>query len=154
MANLKGTQAANASFFPVPSAEGQAEEIVIFGDLTLAAGGASGDIIEMLPWPRNMTLVDLIADCEGLAGTTWTADVGIMSGNWGDSGTRTMGAEIMTGKAFAGAGIFRADVAGFSRLASAANDRSIGVKGTTITGPTTGKKLRLTARFRPLVEGV
>lgn len=153
MANFKGTQAAQANYFPVPSADCQAEDIVVFGDLTLAAGSASGDIFELLPWPRNMTLVDLIADCEGLAGTTFTADIGIMSGNWGDSGTRTMGAEIMTGKAFAAAGIFRADVAGFTRLAPAANDRSIGLKGTTITGPTTGKKLRVTARFRPLVEG-
>lgn len=153
MANLKSTQATNAAYFPVPSADGQAELIVVHADHTLAAGGADGDIIEMLPWPANTVLVDVIVDTEDL-GATWTADVGVMSGAWGGSGARTCDASIMTGKAFGTAGIYRADVAGFARAAASATDRSIGVKGTTIGTPTTGAKLRMTALFRPIVEGV
>jgi hypothetical protein len=153
MAMLKGTQATNAKYFPVPSADSQSEVIAIFGDLVLAAGGASGDIIEMLPWPAGYVLVDVIVDTGDL-GTTWTADVGLMSGVWGATGTRTMGAEIMTGKAFGTAGIYRADVAGFGRIAPATTDRSIGIKGTTIGSPTTSAVARVTALFRPQVEGV
>jgi hypothetical protein len=152
MANLKSTQATNAAYFPIPSADRQAELTPIFADYVLTAGSASGDIIEMIPWPRNTKLVDLYVDTEDL-GTTWTADVGVMSGAWGDAGARTCGAEIMTGKAFGTAGVYRADVSGFSMLAAAATDRSIGIKGTTVGTPTAGAKVRVHATFRPLVEG-
>lgn len=153
MANLKSVQAAGAALYPIPSANGAAETVPIFGDFTLPSGLASGDIIEMVPLPAGYVLVDAIVDCESL-GAPFTADVGLLSGNWGDSGVRTMGSEISTGKAFGTAGIYRADKAGFSRIAPTTNNRSIGIKGTTITTPVVGAKVRLTAFVRPQVEGV
>lgn len=152
MANFKSTQAAGAAFYPIPSADKQTDLIPIVGDYTLVAGGASGDVIEMCPLPAGYVVVDVIVDTEDL-GTTWTGDVGIMSGNWAATGVRTCGAQFMTGKAFGTAGVYRADAAGFSRVAPAANDRSIGIVGTTIGTPTTGAKIRLTAMCRPMVEG-
>jgi len=153
MPNFKGTQATQAAFFPTPNPDGQADLIAITGELVLPAGTASGDIFEVVPYPENCTLVDLIADVED-CGTTFTADVGIMSGAWGDSGTRTCGAEFMTGKAFGTAGIYRADVVGFTHIAPSTTTRSIGVRGTTIGTPTTGAKIYITATFRPQVEGL
>lgn len=153
MANLKSPWATNASFYPVPSSDGSTDLLAVSETHTLAAGGASGDIIEAIPYPPNMTLVDAYVDTEDL-GTTWTADVGIMSGKWGDSGARTCGAELMTGKAFGTTGVYRADVPGFSRIAPSTDTRSIGVKGTTIGTPTTGAKFTVTAIFRPMVNGV
>lgn len=153
MANFQGTQAAAASYFPTPTPDGQADLIAVFGDLVLPAGTASGDIFEVCPLPPNCVVVDLIVDTEDF-GTTFTADVGIMSGTWGQAGTRTCGAQFMTGKAFGTAGIYRADVAGFGRLAPSTDVRSIGVAGTTIGTPTTGARLRITALVRPQVEGV
>jgi hypothetical protein len=153
MANLKSVQATNSKLLPVPSANGATAPIVVSGDYVIKAGSASGDIHEMVPWPANTILVDLTVDNQSL-GTTFTSDVGVMSGAWGDSGVRTQGAEIMTGKAFGTAGISRADVAGFSRLAASSVDRSIGIKGTTIGTPTVGAAVRVTAWFRPVVEGV
>lgn len=153
MANLKSVQATNASYFPVPSADAQNDLIPIVGTYVLTAGSASADIIEMVPLPAGYALVDVIVDTEDL-GTTWTADVGIMSGVWGAAGARTMGAEIMTGKAFGTAGVYRADVQGFTMIAPATTDRSIGIKGTTVSVPTAGAKIRLTALCRPQVEGL
>lgn len=153
MANYKGTQAAGASFYPTPNPNGQADVIAVVGDLVLPAGTASGDIFEVCPLPENCVVVELIADTEDL-GTTFTADVGIMSGAWGASGTRTCGAEFMTGKAFGTAGVYRADSQGFTMLAPSTTTRSIGIKGTTIGTPTTGAKVRITALVRPQVEGV
>lgn len=152
MANFKGVQAGLASYYPVPSADAATDIVPVVGDVVLPAGTASGDIIEVIPYPANHVLVDLIVDVEDL-GTTWTADIGVMSGKWGDSGARTCGAEIMTGKAFGTAGVYRADVQGFTRLAPSTDTRSIGIKGTTIGTPTTGAKIRVTAFFRPQVEG-
>lgn len=153
MANLKSPWATNASHYPVPNSDGSTDPVIVSQTHTLAAGGASGDIIEAIPYPANMTLVDLYVDTEDL-GTTWTADVGMMSGEWAASGARTCAAEFMTGKAFGTAGIYRADVSGFSRIAPSTSNRSIGVKGSTIGTPTTGAKFTVVATFRPMVNGV
>lgn len=152
MANLKGVQATNAALYPIPSADKQTDLIPIFGDYTLTGSEASGDIVEMCPLPAGYVPVDAIVDTEDL-GATMTADVGVMSGAWGASGTRTMGAEFMTGKAFGTVGIYRADVSGMGRIAPATTDRSIGIKFTTATTPTAGAKVRLTVLARPAVEG-
>jgi hypothetical protein len=153
MANLKGVQATNANHLPVPSADKATDLIPIVGDYVLVAGNASGDIVEMCPLPAGYVPVDVIVDAED-GGTTVTTDVGIMSGNWGDSGVRTQGAEFMTGKALGTAGIYRADVVGFSRIAPTTNNRSIGMKFTTVSAPTAGAKVRMTVLARPQVEGV
>lgn len=153
MANFKSVQATNAAYFPVPSADAQTDLIPIVGTYVLTAASATADIIEMVPLPAYYALVDVIVDTEDL-GVAWTADVGIMSGVWGASGARTMGAEIMTGKAFGTTGVYRADVQGYTMIAPAATDRSIGIKGTTVTTPTAGAKIRVTALVRPQVEGL
>lgn len=153
MANLKSVQATGASLYPVPSADKATDLIPIVGDYVVTAALASGDIIEMCPLPAGYVPVDVILDAED-AGTTVTSDVGIMSGDWGASGVRTMaGAEFMAAKALGTAGIYRADVVGFSRVAPATNDRSIGIKTTTVSVPTAGAKLRMTVLARPAVEG-
>jgi hypothetical protein len=97
---------------------------------------------------------DVIVDTDDL-GTAFTADVGIMAGAWGAGGTRTVAAQFMTGKAVGTAGVYRADVAGFSRVAPTTGDRSIGILGSTITAPTTSgaRSIRMTAILRPQVEG-
>lgn len=152
MAMLKGTQATNAAFTPTPSPSGSAGIIAAFGDYTLTGSEASGDIIEMVPIPENCVPIDTIADVED-CGSTATADIGVMSGNWGAAGTRTCGAEFSTGKAFGTAGVYRADAAGMGRIAPASNVRSIGIKLTSVTSPTAGAKIRLTALFRAMVNG-
>lgn len=153
MANLKSVQAVNAALFPIPSADKATDLIPIVGDYVLTAALASGDIIEMCPLPAGYVPVDVILDAED-GGTTVTADVGIMAGSWGASGVRAMpGAEFMAAKPLGTAGIYRADVPGFSRVAPAANDRSIGIKCSAVSVPTVGAKIRMTVMCRPSVEG-
>lgn len=152
MAMLKGSQATNASTNTTPSPRGSADVIAVSGDYTLTGNEASGDIIEMIPWPENTVPVDVTADVED-CGTTATSDLGVMSGVWGAAGTRTMGAEFMTGKAFGTAGVYRSDVVGFSRLAPSTSVRSIGIKMTSVNTPTAGAKIRVTGLFRAMVNG-
>jgi hypothetical protein len=155
MALFKSVQAAGASFYPIPSADGATELIASVADFVTVAGMATNDVIEMAALPAGYVVVDIIIDTESLAGTAFTADVGIMSGAWGAGGTRTVAAQFMTGKAFGTAGVYRADVAGFSRVAPTTGDRSIGILGSTITAPTTSgaRSIRMTAILRPQVEG-
>lgn len=148
MANFKSKQATRKD--PVPSADGY-EPIAIFADYALTASEASADIIEMVPLPAGYVPVDIIVDTADL-GTTFTADVGLMSGAYNDEGVRTCGAEFMTGKAFGTTGIYRMDVAGSGRIAPTTGDRSIGIKGTTIGTPTAAAVVRLTLICRPQLE--
>lgn len=152
------------------NADGANDVVAIVGDFTLPAGLVSGDIVEMVGIPAGYVPVDVIAASEGL-GTTMTADVGILSGNYGallgldGSSARTCGAEFMTGKAFQTAGIYRMDVYGGAQIAPTlgdmsttpvptTGDRGVGVKFTTVSAPTTGKKMRVTLLARPRIEGV
>lgn len=151
MALKQSTQAKNR--MPIPNADAAMDIVPIFADYTMDGTEASGDIVEMVPLPANYAIVDSTVDNQAL-GTTVTTDVGILSGNWLDTGARTQGAEINTGKALGTAGITRMDVAGATRLAPATNDRSVGLKMTTVSAPTAGQKVRLTLFVRPMVEGV
>lgn len=147
---------------PIPSSDSATEVIAIVGDYTLAGTEASADVIEMCPLPAGYCIVDVIVDTEDL-GTTVTADVGLVSGDYDATGVRTCGATIMTGKALGTTGIYRADVAGFSRTAplsesagtaGKAGDRGIGFALTTVSTPTAGNKVRMTVLARPQIEGV
>lgn len=153
MAILKTTQVTNMNRNQIPSGDRATDLVPIFGDYTLLGTEATNDILEAIPFPANHQLVDLYVDTDDL-GTAVTADVGIMSGAFLDTGARTCGAEIMTGKALGTAGAYRADVAGFSRIAASATDRSIGVKLSSVSVPTASAKLRVNALFRPIWEGV
>jgi hypothetical protein len=142
MALFKSLQAAQG--LPIPVGDRATDLLPIFADYT---------VVEMVPWPKGYVPVDVIADVED-CGTTVTTDVGLMSGAYGDGGTRTCGAEFMNDKAFGTAGIYRADVLGFSRLAPSTTDRSIGLALASVSTPTAGAKIRLTVIFRPAIEGV
>ncbi len=150
MALYKSKQITNR--LPIPSASGANDVVPIFGDFTFPAGTLINDVIEMCPLPAGYVLVDAFADTDDLGGTI-TVDCGILSGNYGDSGARTCGAEIMNDKAFGTVGIYRADVPGFSRIAPTTNDRSIGFALVADTTPTTDAKVRLTILVRPAIEG-
>ena len=136
--------------------------MAIFGDYTLAGTEASSDVIEMVPLPAGFCIVDVIVDTADL-GTTVTADVGLLSGDYDATGARTCGATIMTGKALGTTGIYRADVAGFSRTAplsesagttGAPGHRGVGFALTTVSAPTAGAKVRMTLLARPSSNGV
>jgi hypothetical protein len=151
MALLKSVQVTNN--VPVPSANSATELIHVVGDYTIKTGDAAGDIIEMVALPAGYVPVDVITDNQALAATS-VGDVGIMSGNYRDSGARTIGAEFNSGANFATAGIKRMDVAGGGRIAPTTNDRSIGLKLTSLTTPTVGNKVRMTLIARPQSESV
>ena len=153
MAILKSTRVANK--YTVPTADRNIELIPIFADYTLTGAEATGDVLEMVPLPAMMVPVDVIVDSDDLAGTTFTANVGLLTGNYDATGARTCGAEFMSGKALgAAAAINRMDVAGGGRIAPTANDRGVGLALTTVTGPTAGAKVRLTLLCRPQHEAV
>lgn len=151
MAMLKSVQVTNN--LQIPSANGATDIIPIVGDYTIKTGDAAGDIVEMCALPAGYVVVDTLLDNQSLAATS-VGDVGIMSGNYRDSGVRTIGAEFNSGVNLATAGIKRMDVAGCARIAPTTNDRSIGLKLTSLTTPTVGGKVRLTVFARPQVEGV
>ncbi len=151
MALLKAVQITNKQ--PIPSANGAAEVVPIVGDYTIKTGDAAGDVVEMCALPAGYVPVDCVVDNQSLAATS-VGNVGLMSGNYGDGGARTVGAEFNSGANFATAGIKRADVAGFSRIAPTTNDRSVGIVLTSLTTPTVGARVRMTLFVRPQVEGV
>ena len=153
MALFKSVQAAGAAFYPIPSSNNATDLIASVADFTTVAGMTNNDVIEMAALPAGYVVVDIIIDTESLAGTAFTADVGLMSGAWGAGGARTVANQFMTGKAFGTAGIYRADVAGFSRVAPTTGDRAIGIRGTTVTALVADRKIRMTAILRPQAEG-
>lgn len=151
MALFKSLQATQG--LPIPVGDRATDLLPIFADYTLVGTEATADVVEMVPWPKGYVPVDVIADVED-CGSTVTVDVGLLSGVYGDTGARTCGAEFMNDKAFGTAGVYRADVLGFSRLAPSTTDRSIGLALVSVTSPTAGAKVRLTVIFRPAIEGV
>lgn len=139
---------------PIPVVDRATDAVPIFADYTFDGTEATNDVIEMVPLPAGYVPVDGYADAED-AGTTVTANCGVLSGNYGvNDAARTCGAQFMSAKALGTAGIYRFDVLGFSRVAPATNDRSIGFALTSVTTPTAGAKLRLCVWARPAIEGV
>lgn len=153
MAVLKSIQA--AAGLPVPNADGAMEAIPIFADwLVPASGLVSGDIVEMVPLPPGYVPVDAIIDHENL-GTAFTGQLGIMSGAYGEGGSRTCGAELVASATYQAAAIKRMNVPGAGMIAPSDTTRSIGFAITgTLTSPVAGAKLRVTVFARPKVEGV
>lgn len=151
MALLKALQVVNK--VPVPSANAATDIVPIVGDYTIKTGDAAGDVVEMCALPAGYVPVDLIVDNESLAATS-VGNVGIMSGAYGDGGTRTVGAQFNSAANFATAGIKRMDVAGSGRIAPTTGDRSVGIVLTSLTTPVVGAKVRMTLFVRPQSEGV
>jgi hypothetical protein len=116
---------------PIPNPL-QAGEVVSFREtFTVPADIVEGDIIELVPLPNGCVLVDAILDVDDLdTGTpAIVLDVGVMSGNWGDTAQdRTNGDELFDGITTAQAGgVARPTLATAFRIAATTNDRSIGV---------------------------
>jgi hypothetical protein len=92
---------------------------------------AEGDIIEMAPIPAGHRVVGMVLDSDDLDSGTpaivW--DVGIMSGNWGDTGVRTCGAEFFASSTVSQGGTTAQPTLKTAyRTAKADNHRSIGLK--------------------------
>lgn len=156
MALFKATQVRNR--VPTPSAAGATEVVPVVADFVVPTGFATGDIVELGPIPAGYVPVDLIVDHAAL-GATVTADIGILSGNFGDGahgGTtaRTCGAQLAAAQALQTAGIKRMAAVGSGRIAPTTNDRSFGFVASAVTTPTVGAVLRATLLIRPQSEGV
>ncbi len=153
MAIFKSTQVTNKA--TIPSAANGTDVIPIVGDWTVPASGlTTGDIIEMCPLPAGYVPVDFILDHDNL-GTAFTGAIGLMSGAYGDGGSRTCDAAFIAAATMQAAAIKRLNVGLGGRLAPTTGDRSIGlVISGTLTSPVAGAKARLTVLARPQSEGV
>lgn len=153
MALFKSTQVTNKA--TIPSAANGTDIIPIVGDWTVPASGlVTADIIEMCPLPAGYVPVDVILDHDNL-GAAFTGAIGIMTGNFGESGARTCGAEFIAAATMQAAAIKRLNVGLGGRVAPTTNDRGIGlVISGTLTSPVAGAKARLTVLCRPQSEGV
>lgn len=162
MALYQATQVAARA--PLINADAAADLVPMFGDFTVPAGGlAVNDVIEMTGVPAGYVPVDVIVDHDDM-GTTLTADVGILSGNYGSTdAARTCGAQFLAAADLAAsAGIKRANVAGFTRIApvkgnshigQTSGDRGVGLRIASAASVTAGAKLRLTVFYRPQING-
>lgn len=149
---LRAIQVVNR--LPIPTVDRATDAVPIVGDYTLTGAEATNDVVEMCPLPAGYVPVDVIVDTED-CGTTVTANVGVLSGNWLDpSNSRTCGAQFMSGKALGTAAVYRLDVVGGTRLTPTTNDRSLGLALTSVSTPTAGARVRMTVWARPQIEGV
>lgn len=162
MALYKALQVAAA--LPLLNSDAAADLVPLFGDFTVPAGGlAANDVVEMVGLPAGYVPVDMIVDHDDL-GTTLTADFGFLSGNYGSSDPgRTCAAEFLAAADLAAAaGVKRANVPGFTRIAPikggshiglVSGDRGIGFLVKTAAAVTPGAKIRVTLFYRPQIEG-
>jgi hypothetical protein len=156
MAFYQATQVVNKA--PVLSADGATDTITISGDFTTVAGMVTGEIIEMVALPAGYVPVDVSVSYDASAATAWTADAGVLSGDYGTTPAvaRTMGTEIMaantTGQG--AAGLVRAVKPNILQLAPADNDRGIGLKIVgTLTTLVVGTNIRMNLLCRPAING-
>lgn len=118
-----------------------------------AAQVTNGQIIEMGPLPAGCDFVDAVLDTDDLDsnGTpTLTADVGLMSGDFGVvDGARTCGNEIFDGdtKVQSG-GVARPSLATAFRVARSDTNRGIGIKLATAAATAAAGKIGLTVIYR------
>lgn len=117
----------------------------------VAAGTAiaAGDILEIGCIPANCEVVDIILDSDAIDtnGTpTLVADVGIMSGEWGDEAQdRTCGAEFFSASnALRAGGVARPTLASAYRTSKSDKHRSIGIKVTTVAATQASGTIGLT----------
>lgn len=104
---------------------------------------AIGDIIELAGLPAYHMPVDAVLVTDAL-GTSVTADIGIMSGDFGDDDvSRTSGAELYDGADVSAATVSRMSEATGFRVSTANSDRGIGLKigGDDVTA--SGQKITL-----------
>lgn len=97
---------------------------------------AAGDILEIGCIPANCEVVDIIIDSDAIdtgGSPALVADVGIMSGEWGDEDQdRTCGAEFFSATdVLQAGGVARPTLASAFRTTKSDRARSIGIKVTT-----------------------
>lgn len=89
---------------------------------------AATDIIELGPLLAGNEIVDAFLVNDALGGTT-TANVGLMTGEFGDAvSARTVGAELFSAQSVAAAGFNRLSSATAVNIDPTDNDRSIGLQ--------------------------
>lgn len=122
-------QSAWAAGRKVAAVSGCAGEVVAQKfEYTVNENLSIGDIIEIGVLPAEHDVADIIAIVDGM-GTGVTADIGIMSGDYGDTDqSRTSADEFFAAQAVATATVARMSAATGFRLDSSRKDRSIGVK--------------------------
>ncbi len=134
MATLKSEAAKGLVNVAFPGSAGEA--ITQRYSMTVPTTVDADDILELAPIPPNCRVVDMVVDCDDLDtdGTpAITLDIGIMSGEWGEDGARTVGAEFFSGSNIAQAGgVARPSLATAYRTGSSDKARSIGVKIATV----------------------
>ena len=157
MATLQSTQVARKDV--VPSADSATEVIAIIGDYVVPATAAEDDIIEMCALPAGYVVVDLILDSPIIdehETPTVTIDVGILSGTYGSTAVRTIGAQFIAASTVGGTGgVARMSVAGAGRIAPTTADRGIGITfSAAFATLDAGGTVRLTVYARPQSESV
>lgn len=149
MANFKSKQVAAGQ--PAAHALDGNALVTVIGEYTTKTGDAIGDIVEMGAIPRNCVVVDVIVD-NGALGASATLDVGVLSGDYGDLGTRTMGNEFIAAGAAATAGVLRRNKVA-NAVAPSTSDRSWGVKFLG-ANPAVGQTVRAYLLCAPKPAGV
>lgn len=143
---------------PIPSAQSATDLVPLVTTFVIPAGLSNGDIIEMGPLQAGYVPVDLIvAFPDADTGTGITFDAGILSGNYLDSGARTMGSEFFASDATAQTGgITRMNKATGAQIAPTTNHRSWGLKMSHAVGTalTAGGTITATMLVRPQIEGI
>lgn len=146
MANFKSKQVAAGQ--PAAHALNANALIAVHAEYVTKTGDVIGDIVEMGAIPRDCEVIDVIVD-NGALGASATLDVGVLSGYYGDLGTRTMGNEFIAAGSAATAGVLRRN-----KVATAVDtdtqDRSFGIKFLG-ANPATGQTIRATLLCAPKV---
>lgn len=147
MANIQSDYAKGIKSTMYPPGKGYVSSHRYYYDVP-AAGHSAGDIVELAPIPPDCTITDIIIDSDDLDsnGTPTIAfDVGVMSGQWGEEGTRTCGAEFFSGDNVGQAGgVSRPSLASAYKVAGQATPRSIGVKWATAAATAAAGQIGLT----------
>ena len=144
MANYKSKQV--AAMRQAPSADEAFESIAVTGEYLTKTGDLINDIVEMGAIPAGAVPVDVIVD-NGALGASATLDVGILSGNYMDSGTRTMGNEFIAAGAAATAGVLRRNKV-VTAIPVQLTDKSWGIKFLG-ANPAAGQLIRATLICTP-----
>lgn len=144
---------------PAPSALNGSAAVVVVGEFLTVAGLTAADVIEMVAFPAGTVPVNVTVVTEDLdtgATPAITFDVGLLSGSFGDTGTRTCGAEFLSDSNIGQAGgMAQANVAAGLLLGHSTSDRSLGIKIEAAAATlATGMKIRMIATFAPVTAGL
>lgn len=156
MANLQSLQVTNRQV--IPTADQATDIVPIVATFVVPSTLASGDIIEMGALMNGYVPIDIIVafpDMDTGAGITF--DAGLLSGNWLDTGARTIGSEFFAAATTAQVGgIARMTKAAGAQIAPTTNDRSWGIKMASAVGTalTSGGTITATLFVRPKLEGI